>query len=212
LLEREDQSFLVLLLCCVLVVAVRRKMNVNRYTLQPMYTYCVQVVAGRKKIICILPSVPGVLVPERSNVHTLYTGFLLGQISITWWQPKKIKIKCIYVLFNFYKGFLWKECAKVARFWGNHLWDCHIEIVSSRRLLKYSRILKFSYFALWPMVKIWLTPLVDDHQFLSPNKPKRKESSSIHGKDFCGEKKKRCQSQQILRKNILKLPYWDSKL
>jgi hypothetical protein len=40
------------------------------------------------------------------------------------------------------------------------------------------------------MVKIQLIPVVDDHQFLPLDKPKRKESSSTHhGKDFCGKKK-----------------------
>ncbi len=124
------------------------------------------------------------LVPEKSNGHTGTLVFFWGKFPSLDDTPKKY----IYILFDFYKGFLWKKCAKVARFWGNHLWDCHIETVSSRRLPKHNRILKFSYFALSPMLKIWLIPLVHDHQFLPPDKPKRKETSSTHGKDFCVKK------------------------
>jgi hypothetical protein len=52
------------------------------------------------------------------------------------------------------------------------------------------------------MVKIWLIPLVDDHQFLSLDKPKRKESSSTHGKDFCGKTKKKVpESTDFEKKN-----------
>jgi hypothetical protein len=42
---------------------------------------------------------------------------------------------------------------------------------------------------------------VDDHQFLPLDKPKRKESSSTHGKDFCGEKKKVPKSPDFEKKN-----------
>jgi len=79
LLEREDQCFLVLLLC-VLVVCREKEDECNRYTTNPC-TYCVQVVAGRKKIICILPSRGGgaSLFQRKSNVHTCtLVFFLLG--------------------------------------------------------------------------------------------------------------------------------------
>jgi hypothetical protein len=77
--ERRSKFSGVVVLCPLWLVADRRKMNVIGIQQQPMYTYCVQVVAGRKKIICILPSVPGVLVPERSNVPTCTLVFFWGK-------------------------------------------------------------------------------------------------------------------------------------
>jgi hypothetical protein len=93
-------------------------------------------------------------------------------------QPKKNKKMYVYLVQVLQRIFVEKNVAKLPDFEGIIIERLsYRETVSSTRLPKYNRILKFSYFALWPMVKIWLIPLVDDHQFLPPDKPKRKESS-----------------------------------
>jgi hypothetical protein len=160
----------------------------------------------RKKIICILPSGTCLIVPEKSNVHTGTLVFFWGKFpSLDDTTKKYIYIYLVQIL---QRIFVEKMCQSCQILRESSLRLSYRETVSSRRLSKYNRILKFSYFGLWPMVKIWLIPLVDDHQFfLPPENPKRKESSSTHGKDFCEKRKGANQSHQILRKKILKLPY-----
>jgi hypothetical protein len=118
--ERRSMFFLVLL--CVLVVAERKKMNVIGTQPTRVLTYCVQVVAGRKKIICILPSRGGgaSLFQRKSNVHTCtLVFFLLGaNFHHLMTQPKKY-VYVIYILFEFYKGFVVeKMCQKLPDFEG----------------------------------------------------------------------------------------------
>ncbi len=65
-----------------------------------------------------------------------------------------------------HKGFLWKNLSDLGE---KNFWNCHIWTIGSNRLPKYSKILKFSYFPLWPVAKfdefllcgwlpLWLAP------------------------------------------------------
>jgi len=58
------------------------------------------------------------------------------------------------------KDFWWKKLTKLARFWGNFLWNCHIQTIGSSMLQKYSRILEISSLT---CSQIWLLPLVNSY-------------------------------------------------
>jgi hypothetical protein len=85
----------------------------NRYTTNPC-TYCVQVVAGRKKIICILPSVPTSLFQRRVMdilVHWFSFGANFHHLMT---HPKNIYISCS----TFTKDFCGKNVPKLPDFGG----------------------------------------------------------------------------------------------
>ncbi len=86
---------------------------------------------------------------------------LQQHLNFFWWISTTLRQKLNKILCNAYNlDVLWKECAKVARFWGNKLTTSEITIFRQQscfqqvvKIYLVLRILKPFYFPLWPVAK-----------------------------------------------------------